>query len=319
MFDGGVFLGRNPTNGNELTGENLVSLIGEFHIEKVIASHYQSIFGDFREGNENLLALYRKYPDKIVPSVIISPFGFDISKAELYLDELKTSGAKILGIYCVPKYYEIQLESFLLRKTAEMASKKGLLLQFGLESVNDLYKVVDYYGHLPTKILIRWMSGRGYFNLTEIVNVCENYPNFYFDIGAINNCGGIEYLVQGVGAERFYFSSNIPDGFKITSHMLLQTADITKNELTQIYSKTLASIFNEDAYYSISEAKENISSSWNKLLSFPKIDCHWHYDSWNLIDQNRDIFASYCMSTGVKDVQSLPISEEHTPLILHNG
>ena len=236
-------MGRNPTNGNVLSEDAVISTLDKYSIQKALVASYKCIFFDYKEGNEDLIRFYKRYPERIIPVAIVQPTGFDSLKDKGYLSYLHKSGMRALGIYLAPKYYNIQLESFLLRNIAKQAVEEGFVLQFGLQSVSDLYKVIDYYGDLKAPILIRWMSGRAYHSIAEILNVAKRHDHFYFDVGSLTCSGGIEHLIHSVGAKRLYFTSNIPESFELSSHMLLQSSRLQENDLNEIYSGTLDEVF----------------------------------------------------------------------------
>ena len=289
MIDGGLFLGRNPTNGNCLQKNELIPFMDRFSIAKGLVAHYKSIFYDFKEGNRELLEMYKDYPDRIIPVVILSKNGIDVFRDENYLSYLRESGARVLGIYLLPKYYDIYLESYLLRSIAKNAVEKGFVLQFGLQNVEDLYKVIDYYGDLKSPLLIRWMSGSGYKNLAEILHTLKRFSNFYFDIGSLVNSGAIRYLVDCVGTERLYYSSNIPESFSLTSHFLIQSASLNRKEKEQIFSNTLGALFSFDKKQKQCIQMDSIEQSWRFILEKPKIDVHFHINGWNVLGPETNI------------------------------
>ncbi len=293
MIDGGIFLGRNPSNGNSFTRQEIIGWMDRYGIERALVAPYKSIFFDFKEGNDDLLDFYKSHPQRIIPAAFIQPYGFDWIKDSDYLKDLERRGARVLGIYLAPKYYDIQLESFLLRNLAKKAAAEGLVLQFGLQSVTDLYKVVDYYKDLKTPILIRWMSGRGYHSLAEILNIAGPHKNFYFDVGSLTCAGGIKHLAESIGANRLYFTSNGPEGFGLSSHLLLQSSGLEPNELAQIYSGTLAKIFSLHSKKSERFNLEPWNQHFETVLKKPKIDTHWHTDGWNIIEPEKSSFDDF--------------------------
>jgi len=287
MIDGGMFIGRNPINGNTLTREQCIKWMNDQNIDCAIVSNYKSIFYDYREGNAELLEFARKYPKRIIPSIVVSLNGINISEASEYLDEVIQLGARVLGIYKTPKYYDVSLNSRLLRQVVDIASKKGMIIQFGLESTSDLEELCSSHWDLDTDVLVRWMNGRGYFNIAETLAVLKEKENYYFDIGAINNCRGIQYLLNNIKSEKFYWASGKPECFFNTSRYLLQSEELEAEDAHNIYAGTLQEILginSKDITLAISEPKK-----WSELVSRPKVDTHWHYHGWNLLDKQDDV------------------------------
>lgn len=288
MIDGGVFIGRNPASGLELTEQGLHDYMAKYGIGKAVVASYRSIYFDFKEGNEDVIRLGHRYPGKIIPAAVIQPGGFDYVGDRNYISYLRNAGVKVLGIYLTPSYYELNLGCGVTRKIVQMAAAEGLAVQFGLRNASDLSQVVDYYRDLPCPILIRWMTGRGYHSLAEMIRVGADYSRFYFDVGALTCSGGIRHLADRVGANRLYFASNIPESFELSARLLLETAGLESEQRSLIFSGTLEKIFKVS-----NTGPGQDSPAWEKhfdpILTLPKIDAHWHIDGWNLIEPQKGI------------------------------
>ncbi len=96
MIDGGVFLGRNPANGNTLSVKALLADMVEHKIEKAVIASYKSLYFNYKEGNEEILSCSRKYGN-LIPAAIINPMGFDAKNDLPYLWSLKKKGFKIIN------------------------------------------------------------------------------------------------------------------------------------------------------------------------------------------------------------------------------
>lgn len=279
MIDGGVFLGRNPATGVCLEPEQLIAWMDRASVSSVIAAHYKSIFFDFREGNEDLIGISRKYPGRILPAAIVNPSGFDLARENGYLRSLKKDGFRVLGFYKNPHYYPLHLESLLVREIAAAGVRAGLVLQFGLENAKDISLVSEYYGKIKSPVLLRMTQGRGYAFYTEVLQALRRHPSFLLDTGSFASSGAIADLVKTLGAGRLYFSSNIPESFTHTAKALRETAEIKNSEKEQINRGTLARVFK------CPQKKTSLKTGESpvlKLVRTPKIDTHWHIDGWNL-------------------------------------
>lgn len=281
MIDGGVFLGRNPVTGAALEPEQLIAFMNRYSIASAVAAHYKSIFFDYKEGNQDLLRIAKKYPSRIIPAAVINPNGFDMANDAAYIPGLRKAGFRILGFYKTPRYYEVDFSNFLLRGIAEKAAKAGLIIQLGIENAADLSKICDHFGHLKSPVLIRFMNGRGYPVLAETIHAVQSHPHFLFDAGSFTSSGTIAHLAGTLGAKRLYFSSNIPEAFPFTSHGLLQTSGAGEGALRQICGGTLAKTL------SVKTPKINprpMGTYLEDSFSLPKIDTHWHTGGWNLLE-----------------------------------
>ena len=286
MIDGGIFIGRNPSNGNELPQEAVLDWMDQLGISQAIVAHYKSIFYDFKEGNQELLDFCDKSPERFFAAPMIQPTGFDSTKDFSYLEELRGRGAQILGLYQKPSYYDISFKSQSVRDMLHMASDLGFSLQLGLESVQSLHEIADYYHDIRTPILIRWMCARGYHALAEMISVARAQTHLYFDVSSLSSIGAIQYLANAIGTERLYYSSNFPESFPLTSRFILETAEISAREKNAIAHDNLAGVLKTP--YKKAEESPAMTKPFEALMKQPKIDTHWHTDGWNIIEPKKE-------------------------------
>ena len=285
MIDGGLFWGRNPASGAELSESALLEWLESSGCDAALVAAYSGIYFDYAEANHSLSLLAARHPQKIIPAATVQPAGFDISQGGAYFEMLKSQGIKALGIYLSPNYYDISLGSPLVQEIVRLALEKGLVVQIGIRNAADVAQLSKGYAALQGSILIRWMNGRGYQSYAEALNLALQHEQFYFDVGSLTSSGLIKHFTQRIGANRLYFTSNRPESFAWTSHFLLRSAGLTSAELEQIYHGTLANVFNLPRVSS--QKVIQMPVRFQSLMNRPKVDTHWHTEGWNLIEPEK--------------------------------
>ncbi len=298
MIDGGMFLGRNPANGNELTATALISYLDSQGVGAAIVSSYKSIFFDDREGNKEVLALFRKYPKRIIPGVTINPLRYDALSDGKYLRSLKQAGARVLCLFSEPHYYEINWKSSQLDALLEEASRQGFTIQVGIQNEKEMASLLRLWNGLDAPLLIRWMGGGAYRGVSEFINAAKNFPNVYLDVASLTGIGLIDSLEKAVGGDRLYWASNAPEKFTSAGRFLLQASKLSAGAKRNVESRTLARLFG----LSKPEKKPKSFQNFKKWSAIPKVDTHWHFEHWNLIEPqtNSSEFPALMKKRGIK-------------------
>ncbi len=280
MIDGGVFLGRNPTNGNELSAKDLIARMDKFGMERCVATNYKSIFWDDEAGNIELLNWARTYKDRIIPSITFSPYRLGTSKVNAQLEDFFDAGARVLGFYSSPSYYEVDFKSSILRETLEAAAAIGYVVQLGFDNEEQLRDIVDLSHNLDAPILLRCLKGGGY-TFTPAILKASRQKRLWFDAGGVVNSDGILALVEAIGANRLFIATNWPESFIYGSLF-----NLLANSLDEQTNKAILSESLKDAL-DIGRAATNASRTpardiFQKASEIPKVDIHAHIGAWNL-------------------------------------
>ncbi len=287
MIDGGLFLGRNPSTGLSLEPENLIRRLNEQGISTAIVSSYKSLFFDSREGNDDVLDLAEEFPDRILPAIMMNAFNYDVMADANYFRDMRQQGARVFSILLSPVYYDIHLDSRLLRHMAHEAAKAGLVVQLGIRNPTDFRIALDFYSDMKAPVLIRWMTGRNYDYLGEMILAIKHTDHFYFDVGSLLNPGGIKLLIERGGADRLYYCSNQPEALPYSSLALFEAAKISEGDREKIGHRNLEKIFGLTSTPTI-PLPQAWKNRWKEILKYPKIDTHFHIDGWNLMEPEHD-------------------------------
>jgi hypothetical protein len=107
-----------------------------------------------------------------------------------------------------------------------------------------------------------------------------DHPNVCFDISTITQSGGIERLVERLGADRLFLASGMPLVAEGASYFMLEGARIPDSDRRMIQGGTLARALGIEA----DPASAPDTHLWQTFRDIPKIDTHWHTSGWNIIE-----------------------------------
>lgn len=276
MIDGGIFLGYNASNGqgwNDLAP--LLARLDANGIDRALAASFESVVYDFRSGNRATLTAVAAAGGRLLPMATLCLPGFDA--AEGYLEQLKAESFVALGLFPHMQFWSF--EDYCLAEIGRQAAACGLPLQIGVNDRVDLARAARALGPTGATVLVRWMRGRGYYCVPDMIAVAQDFPRFVFDVSAIMQSGGIEYLVCRLGAHRLFVASNLPTALEAAPLFTLEAADITEAERAMIAAGTLARVLELDQ-----PPPRRPHPQWAAFRDLGKIDTHWHTGSWNTLE-----------------------------------
>jgi len=277
MIDGGVFIDRDPTTGIGSGVEDVLARMDRFGVERALATSFMSLYFDAREGNSFTASVCAESDGRLLSVACVNLLGYDAG--EQYLQDLKDEGFVATALFPEPQYWS--LSDYVAQKFAVQAAEVGMPLQVGLWTRRDLADVARHIAPAGGPVLVRWMRGGGYNTLPDTIAIAQDLPNVIFDVSTVTQSGGIEHLVERVGAERLYLASNAPLAAEGASYFLLEAARIGDAQRERIRAGTLAEALGIEP---LEAGAAPTSTLWEDMRSAPKIDTHWHTSGWNIIE-----------------------------------
>jgi len=277
MIDGGVFLDRDPTVEIGLETTELLDRLRRCGASAALALSFRGIYFNWQEGNAETLTAARKHSGVLLPMATVNLLAFDAG-ADL-MARFKAAGFKAVALFAHPQFWSYG--DYVFKTAARQAAAADLPLQVGLKTREDLAQVAAAAG--DAIVMIRWMRGGGYNTVPDVIAVARDCPNFVFDVGTVSQSGGIERLVERVGADRLYLASNMPLTLERVPYFMLRAASLSARDRHTIESGTLARIIGVPP-----PASAPAPEGWERLKSRPKIDTHWHTSGWNIIEPKID-------------------------------
>lgn len=283
MIDGGIFWGRNPATGLELT--DVAAFLDARGARAAIVSAHKSVFLDFREGNDELLAMAARLPGRVIPGVIVSPWGWDVVADRDLLAVWRERGARVLVMPMAPKYYDLDLGSGVLARAARQAADLGYVLQAAVDSLEALTRAIERFAGLGAPLLMRWVGGGGYFPLAEMVQAGVDHENVFFDVGGLTCLGGVALLAERLGAGRLFAASGAPEQIPECSDFLLRASGLSAEARRAVRGGNLARLLG------LAGASPEMSEEDQPADPFadqPIIDIHFHLGGLNLLEPGAD-------------------------------
>lgn len=273
-IDGGIFIGRDETTGHEISVERQLEILSWMGADRTIAAAFRSIWFDYREGNAQLLQ-FAQSNTRIIPAAVINLAGFD--PFDGYLESLRAQG--FAAAVLVSGVMGWSLQSSSARTFARAAAGAGLPIILCIRSSADYLAASDYIAPSGATVLVRWMRGGGYFNVTDMLAVARDCPNFLFEAGIVTQSGGIEHLVDRLGDERWFIASNLPLSHAGCAYFMLAAANLPPSSRDKIAGVNLARALGLQGKHAF-----RMPQGFERLKSAAKIDTHWHTSGWNLIE-----------------------------------
>lgn len=273
MIDGGVFWGRHPVSGLELT--DIPSFLDRRGSRAAIVSSLHSLWVDAAQGDEALLGLARAHPGRIIPAVTAWPWGYE---GPGRLRRLQDAGARVLAV--LPGMYETPWDSRALGGLVREAAACGLVVQLGVSDAASMAGAVRACGDIPATVLLRRLGGGGYFDAAEVLALARDLPHWLFDLGGMTLLGAVERLVGKAGAERFFLATNAPLDHPDCAEALIGLSDLSNQAKQSILGGNLARVFGLEAP---SEVGGAAATRVKDLEALGVIDCHLHLDGFNLL------------------------------------
>lgn len=282
MIDGGIFIGRNPSTGAELTMAQLETHLSRHGVSGACVTAYRALCEDTVAGNDELLELCRN-DSRLYPVAALDPSAIDTAKLARYLDRLRANGFVSVGLFGAPSYNGVDFASPIVERTCREASERGFITHLGLCESADLARILPWLGQLRSPVMIRWMRGRSYRAMPLILETVERCPGALFDVGALTTIGAIRVLADRAGASRLFMASNAPESEPLCASFLVQASGLTTSQRHEVFIGTLARTLAVSADPAIDPGGP-ADALYEELRTAKKWDTHWHLEGWNLIE-----------------------------------
>lgn len=287
MIDGGVFIGRDPTIEIGCQPEELIRRLQGLGISRALAASFRGLHYNWREGNDETLAVCRRSNGVLVPVAAVSPLSFARGRDDLL--SLRAAGFKAVMLLAGMQGWS--WDSHACSTVVEAAAEAELPVQVVATTPRELSLAARLVGESGRPGMVRWMERNAYISVSDTVALAARYPDLLFDVGCQSQVGIIEWLAQEIGAHRLFFSTSAPLTLEAASTYMLEAARLTPTDRAKISGGNLAALLGLDP-----PPPPEPNLDFVRLCSQPKIDTHWHTGSWNLIEPQAtpaDISAAF--------------------------
>ncbi len=195
-----------------------------------------------QEGNDFVLTLFKKHPDRFYAFAGINPWYGARAVEELR----RAVGLGARGLKLAPQYQGFQITDPIALPVVEEATKLGLPIYVttGIPVVA-MPMQLNYLAHTyPEAVFIEGRYGFPDFWTDAIPSVMDA-PNIYVDT-AYNAPSTIQLAIDTVGAERVLFSSDAPYANLQNEVEKMRSLPISQETLAQVAGGTMARLLGEE-------------------------------------------------------------------------
>lgn len=193
--------------------QEVLSLMDRHGIDSLAICSTRSIFYDWRQGNEETIALAEQYPERFFAFISLSPI---LPAPELirYLEDGKKRNIK--GIRLYPQHQNYSLTGLSGTNTIlEAAQALDLPVVLALRVVMDwglpeldtstIETVVSRYPKL--RFILTGISDE---DTLWVYDFMKRFPNVYLEISALQGFRAVDAAVAVVGADKVLFGTGLP-------------------------------------------------------------------------------------------------------------
>ena len=172
-------------------------------------------FGDHRICNDRVARFVSEYPDRFIGVAFVTPHYPEeaVQELERAFDVLRM---RYLKLYAPYFYRPIDHDAYM--PIFEWANDRGIVVMshcsFGLEGDDTLTAPWRFDGLAKRFPQVKWvLAHAGFSPVGEVhaIQVAREHPNIFLETATSRDAHGtIEHLVDGVGADRVLYGSDMP-------------------------------------------------------------------------------------------------------------
>ncbi len=215
------------------TPAELVGLMDRFGIERAAVLSLRGVFVDWRAGNEETLAAAAQFPERLIPTVTLSPFmtldtpqslrdsasrgghgRSGVSKVNSGADELhRLIDAGARGVRLYPAFHSYRLDSAFVDEICRVAVERGVPVMIPTRIMMN-WRFVPVAPDLIADVVTRHprtqfiLSGQNYLaEYQTVIKLMHRAPNTWYEFSCMQGFGAIARLVAEVGSARVLFGT----------------------------------------------------------------------------------------------------------------
>ncbi|NLN77029.1 MAG: amidohydrolase family protein [Armatimonadetes bacterium] len=226
------------------TAADMVRVMDKVGVKSCISTAHAGISAEYRDGNTEVIEAMRAFPGRILGYCTINP---NYPESELRDELNRCFDAGMTAIKYHPTCHRYPIDGDRYRVAWEFADRHGLVVLTHAESGGSLCSVAAAgrcaKAYPNTKVLIGH-SGFGYDGARACFEVAKEVSNAYFDLAASTaNLDLVEKLVEGVGADRTLFGTDLPFLDSRMQIGRLAFSSLTDDQLTLVLGANARRIF----------------------------------------------------------------------------
>ncbi len=225
------------------TAEDMLSLMDKYEIDKAAVISTKSIFLDYREGNGEVLALLKRYPQRVIGIATVNPKGKEGAKDDFH--RCLEKGMKGIALFPLYHGYRLDPEPASDAILAEAVEKRVPILIPTRLLMNWTMPTLD--AREARKLFSRFPEGR--FLLTAVnrevdaLGAMRDHQNVSLETSCAQGAYAIERLIADFGIERVLYGSGLPLQYPGCGLAKIEGAEIGEGEREQIFSQNAVKLF----------------------------------------------------------------------------
>lgn len=239
-FDINAFFGHWPYwSLPQTSGEDVLRLMDRFAIDRAAITSLRGLHGDWREANEETLALAQSHGDRLVPIACLSPMK---GGGGPVLHEFVAAGFG--GIRLYPGMAQgYHLGSSFADEVVAAAGELGVpaivptrpMMHFRFPPLS-IEQVAALAARHPGARIV--LSGPNYLGeFSSAVEALQRCPNMTIEISCMQGFRGTALMVEAVGAERVLFGTGLPLHYPACGIAKLEHSELTDDQLEAVASR----------------------------------------------------------------------------------
>jgi len=203
IVDSLTFFGVSTRKRADWSVEALLAALERASIHRALTCSLKGVFYDFREGNDETLAVCSAHP-QLVPVATVDPrraFGC-IEEVE------RMAGAGCRAFRFFPREQGWPYDFLPFVRLVERIEGAGGIIFLPCAENGTATQLFRLFGTLRVPIVL---CGVSYWNLSEALACVGEARNFYLETHLINTPDGIDLAVRRVGERRLLLGTNAPE------------------------------------------------------------------------------------------------------------
>lgn len=196
----------------ERTAADMVHAMDRVGINFCISAAHAGISTDYIKGNSQVIAAMRDFPTRILGHCCVNP-NYPAKEMAAELDRCFKAGMTAIKFHPSMHRYPIDGDGY--KPAWEYADKHKLVIlthtEGGAGGTCGVAQSARCAQKYPDAKLIIGHSGFGYAGAKACIEIAKDTPNACFDIaGSMCDFKLVEMLVNGIGADRMLFGTDLP-------------------------------------------------------------------------------------------------------------
>jgi len=225
--------------------ESMLRKMDKYGIERAFVSSLKAVFADVEAGNNEILELVSRHPDRFSPAFTYSPYAH---KRERFRSDLASHRPCLVKLHPLNHSYDLLEEPF-IAELLDCCGEEGvpvmiprrLMMSWRLPLLD--LKAIDTLAknHPDTNFILA--SVNYLFEYQTSLDLMRRHPNVFIETSAMMAHREIETTVAEVGAGRILHGSCNPLQNPAIGPLKIRSAEISEEEKRRILSLNAIELF----------------------------------------------------------------------------